>query len=203
MSAAPSQPISEDSSLWEEGQKIVYFSANWKAGVTNLFKFVVSAGASTIAPIIVNVYEALSSVWDGLKTVSDIDPNNVTYRWETQTTACFAYVRLENQSDDYQWLSHISTKCVTEIAYIVDVDSWRQNGTGEWVVYPDLEAGTRLLEHTPTYYNSTTRALWAYNNSLNGAPLHDAISEIQITGPESKKVQTIYPLYPQFPIHCE
>lgn len=195
------QPISEDSTLWEEGQRTVNFSVNWKAGITNLIQSVALSAAGSIAPTPITVYDALSSVWDGLKTVSDIDPSDATYRWETQTTAVFTYVRLESQSDYYQWLSHISTKCITEVAYIVDVDSWRPNGTGEWIVYPDLEADTRYLYHTPTYYNSTTRALWAYNN-VNGT-YHDAISEITISGPESKKVQTIYPCYPQFPLHCE
>lgn len=195
------QPISEDSGLWEEGQRIVNFSLNWKAGVTNLISSIALSAAGSIASIPITVYDALASAWSGLKTVSDIDPSNVTYRWETQTTAVFAYVRLEGQSDNYQYLSHISTKCVTEVAYIVDVDRWRQNGTGAWVVYPSMETGTRYLYHTPTYYNSTSAALWAYNN-VSGT-YHDAISQITISGPESKTVQTIYPCYPQFPAHCE
>lgn len=197
------QPISESSGLWEEGQRTVNFSVNWKAGVTNLITSLAWTAAGSIASVPVSVYDALSSVWTGLKTTSDIDPSDVTYRWETQTTASFAYVRLESETDDYQWLSHISTKCVTEVAYIVDVDSWRQNGTGTWVVYPDLEAGTRYLYHTPAYYNSTTQALWAYNNVTGGMAYHDAVSDITISGPESKTVQTIYPCYPQFPLHCE
>jgi len=62
------QPISEDSSLWEEGARTVNFSANWKAGVTNLISSIASSTAGSIASV-------------------------------------------------------PSTKCVTEVAYIVDVDS--------------------------------------------------------------------------------
>lgn len=196
------QPTSENSGLWEEGSRTVNFSVNWKAGVTNLIESLAWTAAGTIASIPVSVYDALSSVWDGLKTTSDIDPSDVIYSWETQTTAVFAYVRLQSQTDDYQYLSHISTKCVTEVAYIVDVDSWRQNGTGAWVVYPNLESGTRYLYHTPSYYSSTSEAVNAYLNAIGG-PWHAAISEIKISGPESKTVQSIYPCYPQFPLHCE
>ena len=160
-----------------------------------------SSAAGSILPDPITVYDALESAWEGLRTVSDIRPSDVTYQWETQTTACFSYVRLESQSDDYQFLSHISTKCETEVGYIVDVDKWRQNGTGEWIVYPDLKTGTKYLYHTPNYYANTTRALWAYVNS--GSTYHDAVEDITISGPESKTVQKIYPCYPQFPDHCE
>lgn len=78
------------------------FSLNWKAGITNLIESIALSAAGSIASTPITVYDALSSVWDGLKTVSDIDPSDVTYRWETQTTAVFTYVRLESQSDDYQ-----------------------------------------------------------------------------------------------------
>ena len=147
------------------------------------------------------MFDALSSSWSGLKLTSDIDPSNVIYRWETQTTAVFFYVRPESYGDNYQWLSEISTKCVTSVAYIADVDSWRQSGSGAWTIYPALTSGTKTLLHTPSYYNSVSRAVEAYRNS--SSINYDAISSIQISGPESKIVQVIYPCYPQFPLECE
>ncbi|MCX7843000.1 MAG: hypothetical protein N2489_08000 [Clostridia bacterium] len=197
------QPISSNSGLWENGERQVSFSVNWKAGVTNLITSLAWSGAGSIASVPVTVYDALSSVWDGLKTVSDVDPSDVTYKWQTQTTAVFAYVRLESQSDNYQWLSHISTKCITSVGYLAAIESWRQNGSGTWVLYPCIKSSSKYLYHTPKDYNSTTKALWAYNNVIGGTAYHDAISDITISGPESKTVQTIYPCYPQFPLHCE
>jgi hypothetical protein len=197
------QPISKNSGLWEKGARTVNFSVNWIAGITNLITSLAKTATGSIAPISVTVYDALEATWAGLKPVSDIKPSNVHYEWETQTTAVFAYVRLERQSDDDQWLSHISTKCETEVAYIADIDRWRQNGSGDWVVCPGLKASTRYLYHTPSNYNSTTQAIYAYVNSLGDGAQHDAVSSIIISGPESKTVQTIYPCYPQFPGHCE
>ncbi len=200
------QPLTNDSPLFSRGDKTVYYNMNWKAGTTNFLSSVALSilGASTgrITSAAISVYDALSSVWEGLKPTSDIDPTDVYYKWETQTTAVFSYVRLENQSDEYQYLSHISTKCITQVGYMLSVDSWRQNGTGAWVKYPNIEHDDRTLYHTPSNYNNTTRALWAYNN-VTGGPCQDAVYQITISGPESKTVQTISPCCPNFPLQCE
>ena len=196
------QPISESSELWEEGARTVNYSINWKAGVTELLKSLAWSGAGAIASIPVTVYDALASMWSGLRPVSDIDPCSVYYAWETQTTASFSYVRLESQSYNYQWLSFISTKCVTQVAYVADVDNWRQNGSGAWIPYPALTTGSRYLYHTPSNYYGTSQAIYAYLHPDAGAS-NSSISSITISGPESKTIQTIYPCYPSFPLGCE
>lgn len=195
------QPTSEDSGLWEEGARSVNYSVNWTGGVTNFLSSVAWTAVGSVYTIPVTVYDCLSSVWDGLKPVTEIDPAKVQYQWETQTTAVFNYVRLENHSDDYQKLSHISTKCITAVAYIADVDYWKPNGTGEWIAYPFLVADSRNLYHTAKYYCDNSRALWAYKNSAT--PVQDCIDHITISGPESKTIQNIYPCFPLFPLHCE
>jgi hypothetical protein len=106
--------MNENSNLWTEGERTVNFSTNWTAGITNLIQIAATtvAGETVYAPAI-TVYDAIASAWSGFSKVSEIDPSTVTYRWETQTIAAFQYVRLETQSDSYQNLSHISTKCQT------------------------------------------------------------------------------------------
>jgi hypothetical protein len=195
------QPTSENSKLWTEGGRAVNYSIDWKAGVTNFIQSVAStlAGESVYAPAI-TVYDALSSVWSGLSPVSEIKPSKVTYTYETQTTAAFQYVRLEKESDSYQRLSHISTKCKTSLGYLVDVDSWRQNSSGTWIPDPDIRSGSRTIYNTPNLYNDSGKAVYSY--SVVRA-LNDSVSSITISGPESKTVQNIYPLYPSFPLDCE
>lgn len=194
--------VKEKSKLWTTGARTVNFNTNWKAGVTNLIKSVATSLAGNIAPTPTTVYQALVAGWSGLKKTSDIDASQVIYKWQTATTVVFTYVRLESQSDFYQQLAYITSKCETAIGYIVDVEKWRQNGTGTWVPVPAVKTGTRYLFHTPANYHSNTKAIWAY---LQGGTVayKDTISKITISGPESKIVQTISPCNPNFPMQCE
>lgn len=196
------QPLVEESPLWDEGAKTVNYSLNWKAGVTTFFKKVVSAGASDVAPITTTVYDVLSSIWSSLKTTSDIDPSDVYYRWENSTSAVFSYVRLQSQTDYDQELVLIATSCQTSVAYVVDIDSWSQNGDGTLSPVPAQIAGTKMLTSSPTGYNSVARACYAYE-TWAGGPLSDRITSITISGPESKAVATIYPCLPEFPYALE
>ena len=197
------QPQDEEKSkLWTEGSRTVNFNTNWKAGVTNLMKSVATSLVGNIAPTATTVYEALVAGWSGLQKTSDIDASDVFYSWETATTVVFTYVRLESESDFYQELAYITSKCETAVAMVVDVEKWRQNSTGTWVPVPDKKTGTRYLFHTPANYYSNTKAIWAY---LQGGTVayKDTISKITISGPESKIVQTISPCNPNFPLQCE
>ena len=138
------QPQDEEKSkLWTEGSRTVNFNTNWKAGVTNLMKSVATSLVGNIAPTATTVYEALVAGWSGLQKTSDIDASDVFYSWETATTVVFTYVRLESESDFYQELAYITSKCETAVAMVVDVEKWRQNSTGTWVPVPDKKTGTR------------------------------------------------------------
>lgn len=194
--------VEEESPLWDEGSKTVNYSVNWEAGATTFLKKVVSAGASYVAPITSTVYDVLSSVWSSLRTTSYIDPTDVYYRWENSTSAVFSYVRLESQTDYDQDLVLIATKCQTSVAYVVDIDSWSQNGDGTSSPIPAQIAGTKMLYSTPTNYNSISRACYAYNN-WSGGPVSDRITSISISGPESKAVVTIHPCLPEYPYALE
>lgn len=197
------QPLKEeDSLLWSEGIKTVRYSVDWNAGTTTFLKKIVQAGASYVAPITTTVYDALASVWNSLETTSNIKPSDVVYVWENKTTVVFSYVRLESQSDYYQDLVLIASKCQTHVSYVVDIESWSENGDGTSSPVPAHLEDSRMLYSTPTNYNSIPRACYAYNNWY-GEPLSDSITSIALSGPESKAVVTIYPCTPQYPYALE
>ena len=81
------------------------------------------------------------------------------------------------------------------------------NATGG-MTFPRLKTETevgynkRTIYATPSGYDSNSAAVNAYK-TVSGGPVHNAVSNIQISGPESKNVQTIWPCYPIFPLQCE
>lgn len=194
-------PTSENSPLWDEGERQMNLNYNWKAGTTNIIKTLASASVGTIAPRTVLVYDALSSGWDGLKKTSDIDPSDATYRWETQTTAVFFYVKPHGYSDNYLYLSEVSTKSITAMAYIVDVDNWSELGDGVMVPFPALATGNSMIYSTPNTYASLVTACSSYVN--NNMTHHTCVTSIKFEDPELHTVNVVYPIYPQFPLHCE
>lgn len=196
------QPLTESSALWNEGQKQIYYSINWQAGATSFIKSIASVGASQLAPVTSTVYDVLSSTLQGLQPTSVVDPADVIYRWENRTTAVFSYVRLESESDNRQQLVYINSRCTTEIAYIADIDSWKVSSSSSLIPVPDLITGERTINSVPNYFNSVYYACVAYNNWVAG-PVANQVTSINISGPESKSIVTIYPSTPQFPQQCE
>lgn len=195
-------PLVEDESvLWDEDSVTVKFTVDWEAGKTNFLSAAASVGFSELAPITSTVYDMLSAGWTGLKKVSKIDPGDVVYWWENETNVVFSYVRLESETDDNQRLSLVSSKCITTVGYIADIDSWSQNGDGVWTPYPDLVTGVKTINTTPTEYYSITAACQAYENGVTAA--NACIRRIKLSGPESKIIVNLYPCVPEFPLQCE
>lgn len=197
------QPKSPSSPLQDVGSRVVYFSSNWQAGVQNVFETAAWSALGLIpkASIAITFYDAIRSFWDGIKTTMEVRAPHIVYSWSSVTTVVFSYVRLDDQTDDYQWLSHISTKTNTVVGYQIPTVEYK-NSSGTWtkVPVPDVIQGKRTIEIVPDGYNDTLSAIIAYNS---GRTVHAAVERIKISGPESKTVQYIYPCYPQFPIHCE
>ena len=201
------QPIDSDSPLTNVGYRTVTYNTNWIAGVTNVLSSLAEAGAGALAGYIpgaslaLTLYDAAHSFVTGISTTTEVDVPHIAYSWSNVTTASFIYVRLNNQTDDYQWLSLISTKTTTAVGYQLPQFSYKKTN-GTWVIVPEMIQGTRTIYSTPNYYNSTSIAVSAYN-SVPGGALQNCVSYVQISGPESKSVQTIHPCFPSFPIHCE
>lgn len=195
-------PIDEANSvLWDESAVTINYDINWVAGTTEFFKAVASVGVSELAPISSTVYDVFSSVWNGLQTVSTIDPCSVYYTWENSTTVIFSYVRLQSESDDAQRLSLISSSCTTSVGFVADIDRWSESGNGVMIPYPEHEAGSKTISSTPWQYNGNVAACQSYANGVTAA--NACVKRIRISGPESKVVVNIYPCVPQFPLQCE
>lgn len=160
------------------------------------------AGISTKYPKTVTFYDAFSAGWDGLKTTSKVRAHDVYYRWENSTSAVFFYVRLESETDDYQNLAFVTTKCNTAFSYTADIDEWSQNADGSWGPAPSLDSGSGEFETKPGKYNNVYYAVEAHvTNPLELSS--DVVSSIEFKGPEDKTIGTIYPCNPSFPLQCE
>lgn len=197
------QPKSTSSPLATSASRIVSFKNNWKAGASNLFQSVAqsSIGAIPGASLAVSVYDAVKSAVSGISTTTTVTIPNVTYSWSSTETVVFTYIRLTSQTDDYQWLSLVSTKTVTEVGWQIPKFNY-VNSSGKVTLTPNVIQGKRTITCTPSGYDNNNIALNQYVNGFSG-PTFRAVSSITISGPESKAVQTIYPVYPQFPLHCE
>jgi len=111
------------------------------------------------------------------------------------------YVRLESQSDDYQWLSLISTKTNTEVGYQIPKFDY-EISDGNWGLTPVVVQGNRSIELVPEGYNDNSIALSVYRSG-EISPARTVVYRIQISGAENTDVEYIYPCCPNYPFHCE
>ena len=195
--------VEENSSLWDEGMATVNYNYNWEAGATTFLQYAAEGTVSVFAPISYTVYDAFSSIWSAIRPVSIIDASDVIYRWENKTTVIFWYVYPDDGDEDDEKLVMVTTKCQTHVSYIVDVDSWSQNGDGTLTPIPAQDTGSREFSVSPI--NTATsfalpQACYLYANNLVAAePYYDFVDRIVISGPESNQVVDIYPVCPRFP----
>jgi len=188
------------SPLYDSGLRAVKYSKNWKAGAENAVKSVgmSAAGAIPGASIYVSVYDAVSAFISGISSTTEVKSPDITYEWLTTTTATFEYVRLESQSDSSQWLSYINTKVMGEVSYRMATASYKKSG-GSWIFLPKfIDGKSRVYAQPPLTVPNP--ACYAY---VSGKMIDERVRSVVISGPESKTVQTIYPVFPNFPMQCE
>lgn len=197
------QPKNASSPLVEDASRIVRYSKNYKAGVANVLETLAESSIGSIpkASKYVTFYSALKAFASGISTTTEVQAPEVTYTWAGTTTAVFTYVRKTSQTDDYQWLSLISTKNYMEVGYSMSKFSYKLSN-GSWQLVPSVVQDVNVIDSTPTGYDDNSVALAAYN-SVSGGPVHRAVSYVQISGPESTSVQKVSICYPNFPAHCE
>jgi len=201
------QPTDPSSPLAEANSRTVTFSRNWQAGAVNVISTFAEAGLGALvgeipsASFALTFLDAVESFITGISTTTEVDVPHIVYSWSLVTTASFMYVRQSNQTDDYQWLSLICTKTTTEVGYQLPSFGY-VNSNGTSVLTPEVIQGRRTINNTPNSYNSNSLAVSAYN-SVSGGPLRNCIGSVDITAPEGKRVEKIYPCCPAFPLHCE
>jgi len=127
----------------------------------------------------------------------------MAYTWSQSTTASFAYVGKQSETDDYQWLSFISTKVVAAVGYQIPRFEYK-NSSGTWIVTPTVTPtvtqGSRTIYATPSIYNNINSAVMSYRDPYT-YPNRATVAYFDISGAENKEVETIYPVNPQFPAH--
>jgi hypothetical protein len=199
LAASPKSPYSP---LNNDGIRVVQYNRNWKAGAQNLVKSVASSAAGTIpgAGIAISIYDALKSFVSGISTTTEVTLASVSYAWSTSTTVTFEFVRLENQSDDYQTLTFIHSKVMGYIGYQIPRGSSYKTAGGQTVYFPSLDQQKQFVFVYPHPVVEESPSLYGY---VHGKMVDARVSSVQLSGPESKSVQKIYPCYPNFPMQCE
>ena len=196
------QPKSDSSPLRDTGSRIVSHSKSWTAGAGKVITSLAESGVGAIpgASTYLTFYNAAKAYISGMSTTTEVKAPKIAYTWSSTTTAVFTFVRKSSQTDDYQWLSLISTKNKTVVGY--DIPSFTYKSGSTWLMEPDVVQGKHTIESVPSGYDDNSVALAAYT-SVSGGPVHRAVSYVKISGPESNTVQKISPCYPNFPVHCE
>ncbi len=197
-------PNDKDSNLKIVGTRTLLYNTPWNVAAQNLIEVAVTNAAGlipgTTLPLI--AYDALSAIITGISRTSEVSSPHISYSWSMTELVVFAYVRLESQTDDYQWLSHISSTTETRVVSVAPGFKYRINsGTGAWEPSPKIDIWEKTFLAMPEYYDSTAAALYAYENTIGGLAAHDCVERIVISGPLDKVAQTISPVYPQFPGH--
>ena len=192
------QPKSQNSRLADSGSRIIPYSYNWLAGSVNLLQSVGFSLAGEIpgSSLLLGFYDAVSSLASGISRTTEVSVPHITYSWSSTTTITFLYVRLASQTDDFQRLSMVSTRVDTEVGYQIPTFSYK-NVSGNWVLTPQVIQGKRNTSAVPQGYDNTFDAVIEYNSW--GFLLTRFVHRIQISGPENKNVESIYPFYAEFP----
>jgi len=197
------QPKSQESPLTNLGSRIITYDTNWQAGVDNVLSVLGESAVGLIpgSTIALTLYDAVSGFVSGINRTTEVSVPHITYSWSGVTTAVFMYVRLESQSDDYQWLSLISTKTNTEVGYQIPKFDY-EISDGNWGLTPVVVQGNRSIELVPEGYNDNSIALSVYRSG-EISPARTVVYRIQISGAENTDVEYIYPCCPNYPFHCE
>ena len=146
------------------------------------------------------IIDAAKAVISGLTTTSVISIPHILYSCTITQTIVFQYVRMENQSDEMQMLTHISSASVTNVGYLMSNFSYTKNNAGQTIAHPGSLYGDKDFYAVPEDFNSSIAAIRAYN-SYAGGPHYDAVSNVTIKGIDGRIVHKEQLLYPAFPAH--
>ena len=127
--------------------------------------------------------------------------NEIYYRWECQTSVSFAYVRYEYPSDDDQRLTVVGTKCIVDVACVMDVDSFIQHESGVMIPESKQYAANYSFTAAHSLYNTNSRAAYVFLHTNQWSePTYDHVLEIDISAPGDQDSFCIEPPRPLFPL---
>ena len=195
------EPMTESSSLWDEGVALINEDINFVAGATNFLNAVGTAALSYVNSKVMTFYDIFSSTWTGLQRTTVIDSVDAILSWESSTTAIFYYIRLASQTDEDQHLAFITTSCYLHLGYILDDASTYTNSNGDEVLVPAQVVGSVIYRATPSGYGNTAAAVQAHVSDPYRTT-KDTVLNIYIYGPNDMYLFTISPCDPDFPRAC-
>lgn len=172
----------DESRLWVEDVIEVHHIGYWDIA-EEILLFTAATWSSPIsdALTIMDAFQWAAGLAEQADTgVVTLDVGEAIYWIETGVTAVFTYVRLASASEDTEILTLVSTKCDTAVSYIVDVESYKLNGTGAAIAYPGQETGSYDFESKPSKYANTETAVINFRN--NGVKQFKTVNSVEIRG---------------------
>lgn len=124
-----------------------------------------------------------------------------SYSWLMNQTVVFSYVRKENETDDEQVLTHISTGA--DVSIYSTIMGFQYNN-GSWSSPMNISDHVNYVVY-PAEFNSTFYAVSYYSAVVGagglgiGGPIFDAIFDTSIKGCQNSNVSTIYYCWPSYP----
>lgn len=195
------QPLSEESSLWEEDATYVDFTDSPAfVATSNILDLTVSTALGYIHPVAPTIYDLLSRGIELAVATFEVDLNDIEYRWECATTVVFSYVRYENQTDYDQLLTLVTSKCDVAVACIMDIEEIRYLENGMTAPNPALIAEDYEITTQSHNHNSNGRAGFLFLRATSLEPSLEYITQIKATAPGATEEFYIFPSTPRFPL---
>ncbi|MCL1948248.1 MAG: hypothetical protein FWF59_00715 [Turicibacter sp.] len=186
------QPTATASNLSQSGSRTVAMSNNWRAGTGNMLNVVAGAVVGSLSNglgLVLTANDAISAFISGVNASTEIRTPHIVYSWSSTTTAVFTFVRRDDQNDNHQWLSQVSSRTQTVVGFQFPIFNRRQSANGAVTLVPAVVQDSRTITSTPTGHNNVTDAV---NNFIHGRSTQlRQVSSKRITGFESREVQNI------------
>lgn len=139
-------------------------------------------------------YELIKPFVTALQPTSEVISTTVMYSYSWTATVSFKYVKKVGESDDYQAMTYVSSKCEAVVAW--NCPTFYCDATG--VAHPDILQGKQNLSGRAVGYNSNYNAVKAYVDPT--APRSTYVNYIEVTGIEEKTVFAIWLPTPSSPL---
>lgn len=191
----------KDSNLKNNGSRAISTSYKWQAGVMNLIKVTASeiGGNIPVLGTAMTFYDAVVGTISSIGRTTEIDGGDCVYSWSSVTRAVFSYVKPVGKSDDYQTMSYISTKSTVATGYQIPTFTYKTT-SGSTTVSPKIVQGSKTFTITPSGYDNTYNAVYAFVN-YPYAQTRATVDSFSLTGLDNKSVSTVYVVSPAFPAH--
>lgn len=141
-----------------------------------------------------SAYELLKPFITALQPTSEVISTEVIYSYSWTATISFKYVKKTGESDDYQAMTYVSSKCEAVVGWQCPTFSYDTTG----VAHPSMLQGNQNLSGRAIGYNSNYNAVKAYLDPT--APRSTFVNYIEVEGIEGKTAFAIWLPTPSSPL---